>query len=917
MVAARNADQKPLLLYIPDTVVFRYQRPAALYTNDSVEEHQVACRDELSDLSAEALYQRFVARKESPDRVCALYVYVDRHGQDNEDSADPRRGRDAQRVVVEYMNPPQLRQFLQHRHKENNGILQRFLPSKGAFHTTIRVMWTPRTCHIETRANRHKMNDMNLSVIDRYSTFDGGPHLSMSHNLKDGLFYKNIKEAADSIVRHIEALILRPYQVWETVMYFKYCAPERGASEKVGISFLWCSSLRVFKDELLDLRRLDEFWTSDQKIEVMINKEAPDKDSKVLHCPITGNPYKDGTSTEVKVGTLVKYMNILAKTHPNALETLKFAQEAADLDEQASSKETVGARGSSKNSGEEAIRENVSELMQKKTSARDVCDLIKRVLFGNPESADAEKLRAILSHKTFLQESIAVSEDAALDSALVVQRESVRTKAKSTPSNDVAQLLSRGARAHLKRPGAVTLMPASVVEVKSVLVGHGIAGGSQLQKVRAGLSRSPVDSLLSHGTLTKGTLSCVGMLSHINVGESVHPNKHVDLDLGTSKILSFRRLKFLPMGAPAVRGPITMVEQPFSMTGARNSPTDEHREERQQHESERTRLNKINSAVGGGVYSKLSAQRPTEDNQSADDSLDSIMLRHDSIGLAEARHKVLGQYAAFDKNDRTKRPPPLRLDHETLRAQHPCPTRMNSRPAPIKGISPKVQRPNSEYIPKVRDGQASGSRAPLSLVSVAYHQGEIADSGHEQSTHSNARASGIKHYKVLDSDWSDALHDKHQRNRVLAPPSLTDPGHRQSSAKSRHMSAGLSRIASAQRRDRALASSSASTRVSSATSAGRVRRAESSAHQHDNWSDGDLIEDDDNEDWDDGLEMDLPSTHSRLKRDRDLRASREAERMLRSSGEQTPSGHSMPLCLQWGLDDRVRAKVLQQYSAFG
>jgi len=96
-----------------------------------------------------------------------------------------------------------------------------------------------------------------------------------------------------------------------------------------------------------------------------------------------------------------------------------------------------------------------------------------------------------------------------------------------------------------------------------------------------------------------------------------------------------------------------------------------------------------------------------------------------------------------------------------------------------------------------------------------------------------------------------------------------------------------------------------------------VRRAESSAHQHDNWSDGDLIEDDDNEDWDDGLEMDLPSTHSRLKRDRDLRASREAERMLRSSGEQTPSGHSMPLCLQWGLDDRVRAKVLQQYSAFG
>ena len=68
--------------------------------------------------------------------------------------------------------------------------------------------------------------------------------------------------------------------------------------------------------------------------------------------------------------------------------------------------------------------------------------------------------------------------------------------------------------------------------------------------------------------------------------------------------------------------------------------------------------------------------------------------------------------------------------------------------------------------------------------------------------------------------------------------------------------------------------------------------------------------------------FDLPSTHVRLKREQELRASREGDRMLRRGKERkdsnTPaSGSSMPLCLQWGLDDRVRAKVLQQYSAYG
>ena len=35
MVAARSPNHPPLSLQIPDTVAFRYQRPAALYVNDA------------------------------------------------------------------------------------------------------------------------------------------------------------------------------------------------------------------------------------------------------------------------------------------------------------------------------------------------------------------------------------------------------------------------------------------------------------------------------------------------------------------------------------------------------------------------------------------------------------------------------------------------------------------------------------------------------------------------------------------------------------------------------------------------------------------------------------------------------------------------------------------------------------------
>jgi hypothetical protein len=931
MVAARNMEQKPLALTIPDTVVFRYQRPAALYQNDSMEEHQISCRDDLGELSADSLCHRFVPRKGSPDSVCALYVYIDRQHEGADESK--KASEKSQNVVVEYMNPPQLRHFLQHRTKENNGILQRFLPNKGASHATIQVIWTPRTCQVETRSNRQKMHDSKLPITDRLATFDGAPHLSTSHSLKDGLFYRNIKEAADNIVAHIETLISRPYQVWETILYFKYCAQEHGSSDKAGLTFLWCSSMRVFKDELLDLRRLDQFWTSELKPEVMTNKEAPDKNFKVLRCPISGEAYKDGTGSEVKVATIIKYMTILEHMYPSAQGTLKFKQQAAELDEQSSSKDAVGGRGTSKNAGEEAIKEIISNMMEKKTAARDACDLIKRVLFGDPEAPGAAQNRTIFNHEKFRNQTITVSEDAALDSARVVERDSVRTKAKSTHANEASRILARGIKKHMKRaPGSAFMMPASVVEVKSIVVGPEVMNvPSSKRSMRQMSAKSPslsnegVSGMLRNSVVNGNTLISVG---DVNETEWVHNRgalfQNVDLGLGKSKILSFRRLKYRPLGASAANAPLVASELDTQDTAVNRKPRSaEEQDQTFGGKGDMSWISGSKNVQGATLYSKLNAARHAKpvDVESTDGALDDSVVSKESIPLNDARNKVLDQYAAFHSSTAAD----AKAEEEQVARQvmqQPDYSRTQQIIVPIDRRAQRalVERPYSEYKPRERNHTAT--------------TGHVFFSGqHQRDAASRPASAFIKQHKVLDREWSAGMRAQRQPLSTHVPRDTLASGHERiyggaPDLSNRGLSAkGSGRMTSADRRMRAMESSSSGTRVSSA-SAGRPRRDRpggSHFQLHDDgWSDGDLLDDDDEEEWDDGLEMDLPSTHLRLQREKEARDSRQAERMLRRSGEgicgakgaRQGGGHdaNMPLCLQWGLDERVRDKVLEQYA---
>lgn len=96
-----------------------------------------------------------------------------------------------------------------------------------------------------------------------------------------------------------------------------------------------------------------------------------------------------------------------------------------------------------------------------------------------------------------------------------------------------------------------------------------------------------------------------------------------------------------------------------------------------------------------------------------------------------------------------------------------------------------------------------------------------------------------------------------------------------------------------------------------------------------------IVEDDDQDDWDDGLEMDLPSTSRKFASSSSsgprgrVSSVKASYRTTRPLGQESPpndwafsaagrSGQRKKdyLFLQWGQKERVREKVLRQYKAF-
>lgn len=221
------------LVNVPDTVVYKYRQPAYWYftSKDPSGGIKMKNKSNLGNVKVEeSLCSKPAA---SNNEVVAYYI----------SSEQTPLG---MQTTIEHFNVDGLRDFLYNHEKENNGILQRFVDSKGYGNTLFRAIWSPNVFHVERRANRIDMADKKYSMHQRVVTFEGGEHFSDTLTVTDTLLGSQIQRICESIVDHCGyQLHLQgdASHISRMVLHFKMDDHSR-------IWFLWCSSIRTSSDEI-------------------------------------------------------------------------------------------------------------------------------------------------------------------------------------------------------------------------------------------------------------------------------------------------------------------------------------------------------------------------------------------------------------------------------------------------------------------------------------------------------------------------------------------------------------------------------------------------------------------------------------------------------------------------------------------
>ncbi len=142
-------------------------------------------------------------------------------------------------ATIEFFDQQGLDEFLYKRARREHGILQQFIPPKGAHNSTVQAIWSPHVIRIERRNNSHKLMDtrrkQKISNYERAVTYEGPTHYS-TQVLCAPQLKKEVSEICESIVRHFYETEHR--RITRMVLYFKVDAQNR-------VWLLWSSCVRV------------------------------------------------------------------------------------------------------------------------------------------------------------------------------------------------------------------------------------------------------------------------------------------------------------------------------------------------------------------------------------------------------------------------------------------------------------------------------------------------------------------------------------------------------------------------------------------------------------------------------------------------------------------------------------------------
>ena len=153
------------------------------------------------------------------------------------------------RMKTKYLNPDQLKDFIEKQWPDESGsdrdsdteqiphsggqtgsklknyILQKFVEPSGARNSTIKVIWTQKSCHMKICTNKNNYDDLEIDVSNRMTTYDEKhqPSISLTveKNVSRKSLIKTIISSCNAIAKHISMGSSQYMEVCQMTVYFR------------------------------------------------------------------------------------------------------------------------------------------------------------------------------------------------------------------------------------------------------------------------------------------------------------------------------------------------------------------------------------------------------------------------------------------------------------------------------------------------------------------------------------------------------------------------------------------------------------------------------------------------------------------------------------------------------------------------
>ncbi|OQR96594.1 hypothetical protein THRCLA_07236 [Thraustotheca clavata] len=204
-------------LLIPDTIVYKFTQPAYWYFTSKSGKVKKKSKTSLANVQIEKEF----CRKLCGIDIVAYYLYMENDTP-----------------TIEYFNVEGLKDFLYNRPKIHNGVLQRFIVSKGASNSVIRAVWTPKMCLLERKTNVRRLHDTRYGIYERAVTFDGADAYSNPDPVRGSILPGDIQYVCEQVVDHVMEVSFHKYRISRMVLHLKTDADDR-------VWLLWSSSIRL------------------------------------------------------------------------------------------------------------------------------------------------------------------------------------------------------------------------------------------------------------------------------------------------------------------------------------------------------------------------------------------------------------------------------------------------------------------------------------------------------------------------------------------------------------------------------------------------------------------------------------------------------------------------------------------------